>query len=173
MKKKLLLTLLSGSIVLAAMNSFAGKQGGTSATQTGTSVAQSNSGSQTETVQFSAPLDMKSCLIGPVLLQSFASDSSSLSKADAESLVKALASVQAAVAGDVQLSITRHGNNGSVHKAELSGVMQNGQLAFLTTAAEAEGDAEANAYANTSASTNVGASTSTQLNIPLVNRPLA
>lgn len=104
----------------------------------------------TSTVNFIAPVDAQGCIITPILLNSSSSESSALSRAEAQALVQVLGSVRAIAAGNVELSVTRNGKNGSVNKAELSGKMGNSYLAAVSVKADAidEASTDVSTYAN-------------------------
>lgn len=114
-----------------------------------------------QTVQFTAPVDVQSCFIGPILNYTYDSDWdwsgwSGYSSAQAGALAEALGSVGAMVGGNVELTVTRHGNNGSVNEVELDGNMKNGHFAVMYVNAGADagafGDAVSGAYADAWAS---------------------
>lgn len=115
----------------------------------------------TTTVSFIAPVDVQSCIITPILLDSYSSesdsDSSALSSAEVETLAQVLGSVQAIATGSVDLVITRNGKHGSVNTAEFSGRMGNSYLAAASVktnaSVETSVDTSVNADAYTIAST--------------------
>ncbi|MCI5161155.1 MAG: hypothetical protein D3917_03845 [Candidatus Electrothrix sp. AX5] len=135
--KKCISIVLTGCLAAAAATTgFAGESKG------------ENSGQTVENVQFTAPVDVQSCFIGPILNYTYDSDWdwsgwAGYSSAQAGALAEALGSVGAMVGGNVKLSVTRHGNNGSVNEVELTGNMKNGHLAVMYVGASGDADADA------------------------------
>ena len=142
--KKCISIILTGCLAAAiATTGFAEETNGKNA----------NAGQTVETVQFAAPVDVQSCFIRPILDYDYDREGWYWSNsASAKALAIAIGHVGAMVGGNVELSITRHGNNGSVHEVDLVGNMQNGHFAVMNVAAMAAGDADADAYSSAYAS---------------------
>lgn len=112
-----------------------------------------DSGNTVETVQFTAPVDVQSCFIRPILDYDYDREGWYWSNsASARALAIAMGDVGAMVGGNVELTVTRHGNNGAVNEVDLVGNMQNGHFAVMNVAAMAAGDADADAYSSAYAS---------------------
>lgn len=103
----------------------------------------------TQTAQFTAPVDVDSCFITPIL--NFAGDVEQIGawyssdSSSAKALARAVGYIGAMVGGNVELSITHSGNDGPVNEIYLNGNMRNGHFALMNVEAAASSEADVSA----------------------------